>query len=57
MFFFDRLPYNDYAGGVVALREDVYVKSNGFSNIYFGWGGEDDDFLHRYVNCYTKPQK
>ena len=40
----------DYTGGVIAIREDVYVKCNGFSNLYFGWGGEDDDFGYRYDN-------
>jgi len=23
---------------------------NGFSNRFYCWGGEDDDFRHRYVN-------
>ena len=27
-----------------------YEKVNGFSNAYFGWGGEDDDLSDRYVN-------
>ena len=46
-----------YFGGVItALREQVYA-ANGFSNQYWAWGKEDDDFLFRllfagYV-CYS----
>ena len=47
---FHRLPYTDYVGGVLALSEVVYVNNNGFSNLYFGWGGEDDDFSNRFAN-------
>ncbi|KAJ8306817.1 hypothetical protein KUTeg_014901, partial [Tegillarca granosa] len=30
--------------GVVVLTKEQYKKVNGFSNLFFGWGGEDDDF-------------
>ena len=40
---FYRLPYKTYVGGVVSLKEATYMNINGFSNLYFGWGGEDDD--------------
>uniref|UniRef100_A0A3Q3DMM7 Beta-1,4-galactosyltransferase n=1 Tax=Hippocampus comes TaxID=109280 RepID=A0A3Q3DMM7_HIPCM len=39
-----RLPYPQYFGGVVAVTPDQYRKMNGFSNQYWGWGREDDDF-------------
>ncbi|KAL4224029.1 Beta-1 [Mactra antiquata] len=39
----DALPYTDYIGGVLALTTEQYYRVNGFSNLYFGWGGEDDD--------------
>lgn len=45
--FGNSVPYNEYAGGVIALREDIYVNINGFSNVFFGWGGEDDDVWNR----------
>ncbi|XP_050392469.2 beta-1,4-galactosyltransferase 1 isoform X2 [Patella vulgata] len=41
------LPYPDYYGGVVAYPKTVMEKTNGFSNLYFGWGGEDDDLGFR----------
>ncbi|KAK3596732.1 hypothetical protein CHS0354_036356 [Potamilus streckersoni] len=38
------LPYEAYMSGVIALTDNQYREANGFSNVYFGWGGEDDDF-------------
>ena len=37
------LPYMA-AGGVNMIRSSVVVRANGFSNRFFGWGGEDNDF-------------
>lgn len=39
-----RLPYETNFGGVSALTKEQYEAVNGFSNSFFGWGGEDDDF-------------
>jgi predicted glycosyltransferase involved in capsule biosynthesis len=42
-----RLPYADIFGGVSALRRDHFERVNGFSNEFWGWGGEDDDMANR----------
>ena len=42
-----KLPYLWYFGGVVAISWRHFVLVNGYSNNYWGWGGEDDDFLTR----------
>ncbi|XP_075053475.1 beta-1,4-galactosyltransferase 3-like isoform X2 [Mixophyes fleayi] len=41
------LPYWTYFGGVSALTPDQFMKINGFPNVYWGWGGEDDDIAMR----------
>ncbi|XP_071534141.1 uncharacterized protein [Panulirus ornatus] len=42
-----RLPYNDIFGGVSAMTVDQFRTVNGFSNKFWGWGGEDDDMSNR----------
>jgi GT2 family glycosyltransferase len=34
-------------GGVLAITPEHFQAANGFSNRFFGWGGEDDDFYAR----------
>lgn len=41
------LPYEGYFGGVTLFDKDSFMKINGYSNEYWGWGAEDDDVLHR----------
>ena len=38
-----------YSGGVSVLSATDFKKINGFSNVFWGWGGEDDDFHHRIL--------
>ncbi|XP_047498731.1 beta-1,4-N-acetylgalactosaminyltransferase bre-4-like [Penaeus chinensis] len=42
-----KLPYNDIFGGVSAMTADQFRTVNGFSNKFWGWGGEDDDMSNR----------
>ncbi|XP_043929042.1 beta-1,4-galactosyltransferase 4 [Protopterus annectens] len=42
-----RLRYRGYFGGATALTRDQFSLVNGFSNKYWGWGGEDDDLMTR----------
>jgi predicted glycosyltransferase involved in capsule biosynthesis len=41
------LPYKDLFGGVSAMTKQDFKKVNGFSNRFWGWGGEDDDMRRR----------
>ncbi|KAF0746430.1 beta-1,4-N-acetylgalactosaminyltransferase bre-4-like [Aphis craccivora] len=41
------LPYGEYFGGVTAMSRTHFELINGFSNIFWGWGGEDDDLYYR----------
>lgn len=44
-----QMPYASYLGGVTAVHSSDYKKINGFSNLFWGWGGEDDNFYERTV--------
>lgn len=41
------LPYYSIFGGAIAMTRKQYHKINGFSNEFYGWGGEDDDMFNR----------
>ncbi|XP_041452641.1 beta-1,4-galactosyltransferase 6-like [Lytechinus variegatus] len=41
------LRYGGYFGGVSGLTKDNIIRINGFPNVYWGWGGEDDEILKR----------
>ncbi|XP_048397383.1 beta-1,4-galactosyltransferase 4 [Stegostoma tigrinum] len=42
-----RLRYKGYFGGATAMTKQQFTRVNGFSNRYWGWGGEDDDLRIR----------
>ena len=41
------LPYPEMTGGALSIRSDQFAAINGFSNQFYGWGGEDDDMRVR----------
>ena len=44
-----RLPYSTIFGGAGSLTKEHFKLINGFSNKFWGWGGEDDDLYNRYM--------
>lgn len=46
--------FYNYAGGVVALTRENVFKINGYPNLYWGWGNEDDDFSARTLTLGLK---
>ena len=42
------MPYPQFAGGVMMQSTKNTLIMNGFSNNYWGWGGEDDDITQRW---------
>ncbi len=42
-----KLPYQGIFGGVTLFNLRDFISVNGFSNGYWGWGGEDDDLRVR----------
>ena len=49
LYFLFRLPYASIFGGVGAFKRKDFEAINGFSNMFWGWGGEDDDLYQRFV--------
>jgi hypothetical protein len=39
--------YKELFGGVASMSYQHMINVNGYSNLYFGWGGEDDDMSSR----------
>ncbi|CAF4131552.1 unnamed protein product, partial [Rotaria sordida] len=50
-----KLVYSTFFGGVTAFKTDDFLGTNGYSNVYWGWGGEDDDMYSRVVHKLKKP--
>jgi len=36
-----------FSGGVTELTKEQFELVNGYSNSFWGWGGEDDDMFNR----------
>ncbi|XP_078526833.1 beta-1,4-galactosyltransferase 1-like [Lissotriton helveticus] len=51
------LPYDTLFGGVVAFSKDQFLKINGYSNVFWGWGGEDDELYNRVVSAGMKVER
>ena len=45
--FLSRLLYDENFGGVTSFKGKDFELVNGMSNLYWGWGGEDDDLYRR----------
>ena len=46
----------DYFGGVLLVNKEDFLRVNGFSNQYWGWGAEDDDLRKRFDQTWTIPR-
>ncbi|XP_013392336.1 beta-1,4-N-acetylgalactosaminyltransferase bre-4 [Lingula anatina] len=49
--------YDTLIGGVISFPVAAYFKVNGYSNLYWGWGGEDDDMYTRLKQSKLKLQR
>ncbi|KAI3378171.1 hypothetical protein SNEBB_004832 [Seison nebaliae] len=49
-----KLPYQTLLGGVSSFPVNVVFAVNGFANIYWGWGAEDDDLSQRVHYYYRQ---
>ena len=43
--------YSKFIGGVLLAPTEVYARVNGMSNLYWGWGLEDDEFYVRLMQA------
>ena len=43
-----------FLGGAISVNEEDFIKSNGYPNNFWGWGGEDDALYHRFTTNKVK---
>jgi hypothetical protein len=48
----NNIPFESYFGGITLFPSELFEKINGFSNLYWGWGFEDDDLRYRCIKNY-----
>lgn len=46
-----RLLYPELFGGIISMTGEQYDRIGGFSNDFYGWGGEDDDIFERVISA------
>jgi predicted glycosyltransferase involved in capsule biosynthesis len=46
-----KMPQDKYFGGVVAFNRSDFEKTNGYSNQFVGWGGEDDSLYYSVLSA------
>ncbi|KAL3318094.1 hypothetical protein Ciccas_003249 [Cichlidogyrus casuarinus] len=44
-----QLPYAELIGGVLTVPVNLFLQVNGYSNMYWRWGAEDDDMYARFT--------
>lgn len=44
-----KMPYAGYFGGITLFNRKDFERSGGFSNNFWGWGGEDDEMRRNVV--------
>jgi hypothetical protein len=45
-----QLWYKEIVGGALSIKMSDYLAINGYSNLYFGWGGEVSNFSSKIVS-------
>ena len=55
--FEHKLPYPEYFGGATMVTGENMEATNGFSNEFWGWGREDDNFFSRCINAKLKIER
>lgn len=49
-----KMPFKEYFGGVTLFNNNDFVTCNGFSNLFEGYGGEDESMYATVLKCGLK---